>query len=104
MSLVRVDSKSFLEAVSKLPKMKRSPRGGRGAIPNDTIITPGPDGDMFIETPVVGTLVHAGGTWAEHISLDAQLLAEERRPCCCPSKGYQIRVSLRFRFRAACCV
>ena len=74
MPKVIVDSISFLEAVSHVPKMKRGPRGGRGHIPKDTLISPAGDYCLSVETPAVSTLVKTEGVWDIKISIDAALL------------------------------
>jgi hypothetical protein len=72
---VEVSTREFLEAVSKLPQMRRAPAGARGSIPKDTLLSPSPVGIM-VETPVMGSLVNASGPWRVQISADARKLLD----------------------------
>ncbi|CTQ45312.1 MULTISPECIES: hypothetical protein [Roseibium] len=72
---IEVSALDFQEAVCRLPAMKRSPRGVRGNIPKDTLLSPDPEG-VFVQTPVMSTLVIGTQSWATEISVDAWRLAE----------------------------
>ena len=74
-SPVEVGAAEFRIAVARLPKMKRAPAGARGAMPRDTILSPGDDGIM-VETPVVASLVPSRPVWQVSVSVDAWRLLE----------------------------
>ena len=86
-SKITVDSAQFLEAVSKVPKMKRAPRGSKSSIPKDTIISGTRNGELLVETPVASTVIHIGGAWSGEASLNALGLFEIVKALLSPKKG-----------------
>ncbi len=70
---VGVKFADFLDAVSRLPKMKRSPQGARGKIPTDTLLLANANG-ISVETPAIASVVRSDGVWAVNISVDARRL------------------------------
>lgn len=69
---VEVSAAEFRDAVSQIPGTRR-PRGS--VIPRDTILQPNPKG-IYVETPVMSSLVAASGPWRVVVSVDAKRLAE----------------------------
>jgi hypothetical protein len=72
---VEVNANDFYDAVSRLPKMRRGPAGAKGNMPKDTMLTPH-EGGIMVETPVMGSLVHASKPWRVVASVDARKLLD----------------------------
>ena len=72
---IQVSLSEFDEAVRHMPKMRRAPAGARGSIPVDTLLSADPKG-VFVETPIVGTLVQGTSGWSESVSVHARKLIE----------------------------
>lgn len=68
-----VDLAEFDAAVRKMTVMKRAPRGARGTIPSDTLLSADPNG-IFVETPVMSTLVLGSPGWPKTVSVNARKL------------------------------
>jgi len=58
-----------------MPKMRRAPAGARGSIPVDTLLSADPNG-VFVETPIVGTLVQGSSGWSKSVSVHARKLID----------------------------
>ena len=87
MSRVKVESVEFLDAVSMVSRMKRSPWGGSSSMPKDTLISPAGADTITIETPAVSTLIKSEGAWDLTISVDARLIHEKTRKLLNVKKG-----------------
>lgn len=72
---IEVSALDFVDAVCKLPAMKRGPRGAHGKIPKDTLLSPDPEG-VFVQTPVMSSLVLGTREWTSEVSVDAWRLAD----------------------------
>jgi hypothetical protein len=70
---VRFDE--FAAAASRLLKMKRAPRGSKGSIPSDTLLSAHGEG-ILVETSVVSSLVNSDRPWNVNVSVDAKRLIE----------------------------
>lgn len=75
MDELHVSALDFIDAITRLPKMKRAPAGARGNIPKDTQLLPDADG-VNVSTPVMSTLVLGDQAWRDSISVDASQLSK----------------------------
>jgi len=86
-SVASVSAFEFLNAVSKIAKMKRSPNGSRKKAPRDAIISSDKKGKLSVDTPIMTSTIDYSGTWSGEISLDARLLFEKTNALLRPKKG-----------------
>lgn len=72
---VAVGFDDFAEAASLVPKLRRAPRGAKGLIPTDTLLSADPEG-IVVETAAVSSLVKADKAWMFNASVDSRRLLE----------------------------
>ena len=72
---VKVRFDQFSGVVSRLPKMKRAPRGAKGNIPTDTLLLANSAG-IGVETPAFSSVVRTNLPWSVNLSVDARRLSD----------------------------
>lgn len=67
---LEVPAQAFLEAACRSGRVRRGPGGVKSEIPRDTLIRP-IEGGIVVDTPMVGTELHAAGKWNYEVSVDS---------------------------------